>query len=278
MTHTTPIEISEQELTEIGTVIKKFHNIDICSRKSDCIKRRIAVRMRITNCPDAYGYYTLLQQNGPELDLLLKTLTIHVSQFFRNPPMFQKLKTDVLPGIFSVAQNSGRKSLRFYSLGCASGEEPYSLAILLKENFTNLLQQIETSIVAVDVDNHTLQAAQSAEFIEDRIKNISEELRHSYFKQNGSAFKLAHEICQMVSFMQADITASLQLGPADLILCRNTLIYFTRPAQEMILNHIADLLSVGGVLVLGKSETMIGSLRARFEPICRVERIYRKRC
>lgn len=278
MTHTTPIEISEQELAEIGSVIKKFRNIDICSRKSDCIKRRIAVRMRITNCPDTHGYYTLLQQNGPELDLLLKTLTIHVSQFFRNPSLFEKLKMDVLPGIFTAAQNTGRKTLRFYSLGCANGEEPYSLAIMLKENFSQQLQQIETSIVAVDVDNHTLQAAQSAEFIEDRLKNISERLRHSYFKQDGSVFKLVPGIRQMVSFMQADITASLQLEPADLILCRNTLIYFTRPAQEMILKHIADLLSVGGVLVLGKSETMVGSLRTRFEPICRVERIYRKCC
>ena len=271
-----PTEITEQELAEIGAVIKKFRDIDICSRKNDCIKRRIAVRMRITNCPDTHGYYTLLHQNGPELDLLIKTLTIHVSQFFRNPSLFEKLKTEVFPDIFATAHNTGREPLRFYSLGCANGEEPYSLAILLKEDFAPQLQQIETNIVAVDVDSHTLQAAQSAEFTEDRLKNIPDKLRHSYFKQNGSVFKLVAGICQMVSFMQADITVNLKLEPADLILCRNTLIYFTRPAQEMILNHIVDLLSVGGVLVLGKSETMVGSLRNRFEPICRVERIYRK--
>jgi len=119
---------------------------------------------------------------------------------------------------------------------------------------------------------------QNWEFIEDKLKNISDELRYKYFKQNGSIFRLAPEISQMVSFLMTDITANLQLSAADLVLCRNTLIYFTRPAQEMILNHIADLLSVGGILVLGKSETMVGALRKRFEPICRIERIYRKLC
>jgi chemotaxis protein methyltransferase CheR len=273
-----PTEITDQELAEIGAVIKKFRNIDICSRKSDCIKRRIAVRMRITDSPDLTVYCSLLQQNGPEMDLLLKILTIHVSQFFRNPSMFEKLKEDVLPALFTAAHSTGRKSIQIYSLGCAGGEEPYSMAILLNENFTGQLQQFNTSLIAIDVDSHTLQAAELAEFIGDKLKNISDELRHKYFIQNGSVFKLVPEISRMVSFLKADITSNLQLNTADLVLCRNTLIYFTRPAQEMILNNIADLLSIGGVLVLGKSETMVGILRKRFEPVCRIERIYRKLC
>jgi len=273
-----PTEITDQELAEIGLVIKKFRNIDLFNRKSDCIKRRIAMRMRITNNPDITEYCSLLQQSGPELDLLLKMLTIHVSQFFRNPSMFEKLKEEVFPDVFSTAHNSGRKSVQIYSLGCAGGEEPYSMAILLKENFSSNLQKFEINIVAIDVDSHTLQSAELGEFIEDKLKNISDELRYKYFKQNGSIFRLAPEISQMVSFLMTDITANLQLSAADLVLCRNTLIYFTRPAQEMILNHIADLLSVGGILVLGKSETMVGALRKRFEPICRIERIYRKLC
>ncbi len=273
-----PTEITDQELAEIGATIKTFRNMDICSRKSDCIKRRIAVRIRITNSPDATEYCSLLQQNGPELDLLLKTLTIHVSQFFRNPSMFDKLKEQVLPAVFATALSRERKSVQIYSLGCAGGEEPYSLAILLKENFTSQLQQLETSIVAIDVDSHTILAAELSEFTEDKLKNVPVELRLKYFKQSGSVFNLVPEVSRMVSFLKSDITANLQLNMADLILCRNTLIYFTRPAQEMILNHIADLLAVGGVLVLGKSETMVGALRNRFEPICRVERIYRKLC
>jgi len=278
MTCAMPTEISDQDLAEISTILKSFRNIDIFNRKSDCIKRRIALRMRLTNNPDTHEYCNLLKQSGPELDLLMKSLTIHVSQFFRNPTMFEKLGTDIFPAIFTSAKNSGRKSVRIYSLGCASGEEPYSLAILLKENFSQQIQRIETNIVAVDVDSHTLQVAESAEFIEDRFKSIPDDHRHRYFKQNGSVFKLASDVRQMVSFMQADITADLQLDAADLILCRNTLIYFTRAAQEMILHNIADLLIIGGILVLGKSETLIGTMRSRFEPICRVERIYRKIC
>jgi chemotaxis protein methyltransferase CheR len=273
-----PTDISDVELAEIGAILIDSRGIDIKYRKCDCIKRRIALRMRVTHCQDFNGYCSLLKQSEQELDLLLKMLTIHVSQFFRNPSMFEKLKCELLPGIFAAAKKRLSDALQIYSLGCAGGEEPYSLAILLKEHFNLELQHTVVNIVAVDIDKHTLSAAKSGEYREDRLKNVPGQLIKRYFQPCQSGFQLNPEILEMVTFLQEDITKKMNLPAANMVVCRNTLIYFTRTAQELILNRIADLLAVDGILVLGKSETLVGDIRRRFEPVCRVERIYRKKC
>lgn len=240
------------------------------------MKRRVAIRMRSTRCRDAAEYCNLLRQSPQELDLLQKTLTIHVSQFFRNPSMFDKLRDDVLPGLFNACKKNGTGKVRFWCLGCAGGEEPFSLAILLREHFSKELRKIQTVILGTDIDAETIRAAQQAEYIEERLKEVPADLKDRYFRQNGTHFRLVPELREMVTFLQADITRTAEFVPSDLVVCRNTLIYFTRPDQEKILHGLADILPPGGILVLGKSETLVGDVRQRFEAICPVERIYRR--
>jgi len=211
-----------------------------------------------------------------ECDLLQKALTIHVSQFFRNPSMFDKLRTEVIPGLFSDCIKNGSDTLRASCLGCAGGEEPFSLAILLREHFSKEMRTVQTIIQGTDIDEETLRFAQQAEYIEDRLKEVSAELRERYFRVSGPRFRLVPETRQMVTFLQGDITNTATYVPSNLVLCRNTLIYFNRPDQEKILHGVADSLPAGGVLVLGKSETLVGDVRRRFEAICPVERIYRR--
>ena len=270
-------EITDDELTEIGTILSMRRGIDISAYKDTCMKRRIAIRMRFTHCRDAAEYCILVRQSHQEPDLLLKTLTIHVSQFFRNPSMFHALRDEVLPGLFSSREKNGADKLRFWCLGCAGGEEPYSLAILLRENFSKEMRRLRTIIDGTDVDAETIRAAQQADYIEERLKEVPPGLRERYFRQNGMRFRLVPEIRQMVTFLQGDITRTAEYRSSDLVVCRNTLIYFNRQNQEKILHGIADILPAGGILVLGKSETLVGSVRQRFEAICLVERIFRKR-
>jgi len=270
-------EITDDELAEIGTILSMWRSINISAYKDKCMKRRVAIRMRSTRCRDAAEYCNLLRQSPQELDLLQKALTIHVSQFFRNPSMFVKLRDEVLPGLFSSCDKNGAGTLRFWCLGCAGGEEPYSLAILLREHFSKELRQVQTIILGTDIDAETIRAAQQAEYIEDRLKEVPAEIRDRYFRQNGTRFRLVPELREMVTFLQGDITRTSEYAPSDLVVCRNTLIYFTRPDQEKILQGIADILPAGGILVLGKSETLVGEVRQRFEAVCPVERIYRRR-
>jgi chemotaxis protein methyltransferase CheR len=269
-------EISDDELAEIGTILSMWRSINMSAYKDKCMKRRVAIRMRSTRCRDASEYCNLLRQSPQELDLLQKTLTIHVSQFFRNPSMFEKLRDDVLPGLFSSCEKNGTGKVRFWCLGCAGGEEPFSLAILLREHFSKELRKVQTIIQGTDIDAETIRAAQQAEYIEDRLKEVPADLKDRYFRQNGTRFRLVPELREMVTFLQADITRTTEYVPSDLVVCRNTLIYFTRPDQENILHGVADILPPGGILVLGKSETLVGDVRQRFETICPVERIYRR--
>jgi chemotaxis protein methyltransferase CheR len=269
-------EITDEELLEIGTILKMYRNFNLTVYKDKCMKRRVAIRMRSTRSRDAAEYCNLLRQSPLELDLLQKALTIHVSHFFRNPSMFEKLRTEVLPGLFSDCTINSTGTLRVWCLGCAGGEEPFSLAILFREHFSKEIRTVPVVIQGTDIDAQTLQHAQQAEFLEDRLKEVSAEQLSRYFRPNGRFFRAASEIRQMVSFLQGDITSTAEYIPSDLVLCRNMLIYFNRPDQERILHGIADILPAGGILVLGKSETLVGDVRRRFEAICPVERIYRR--
>lgn len=269
-------EITDEELTEIGMILNLYRNFNLSVYKDKCMKRRVSIRMRSMHCRNAAEYCNLLRQSPLELDLLQKALTIHVSQFFRNPSMFDKLRTEVIPGLFSDCIKNGSDTLLASCLGCAGGEEPFSLAILLREHFSKEMRTIQTFIQGTDIDEETLRFAQQAEYIEDRLKEVSAELRERYFRVSGPRFRLVPETRQMVTFLQGDITNTATYVPSNLVLCRNTLIYFNRPDQEKILHGVADSLPSGGVLVLGKSETLVGDVRRRFEAICPVERIYRR--
>ncbi|NVN90294.1 MAG: protein-glutamate O-methyltransferase CheR [Desulfuromonadales bacterium] len=269
-------EIDDRELAEIGAILSEKRCFSLTDYKSACMKRRIAIRMRATHCRDTDEYCRLLQQKEEELELLQKTLTIHVSQFFRNPSLFHKMRLQVFPELFAMAELRADSTLRIWCLGCAGGEEPYSLAILLREHFSRELKQVETVILGTDIDAGTLATAHEGEYAADRLKEVSPLFMKRYFRPQGERFRLIPEIRDMVTFSQDNITSIERYRASDVVLCRNTLIYFARPEQERILNGIADVLPSKGVLVLGKSETLVGKTRKRFTPFCPLERIYRK--
>jgi chemotaxis protein methyltransferase CheR len=269
------MSIGDDELAEVAQILKLRRDFSISVYKDKCIKRRVAIRIRSSRCCDASAYCTLLRQSETELDLLKKALTIHVSQFFRNPSMFDKLRREVLPTLYQRCADNG-DPLRIWSLGCAGGEEAYSLAIVLREHFARYLEQTPTIIDATDIDEETLNAARKAEFNEDRLKDLPDDSSARYFHPSASGIQLTETIREMVTFYQGDITAVEKFLPFNLVLCRNTLIYFTRTEQEKILHGLARILPVGGILVLGKSETIVGEVRRQFEVVCPVERIYRR--
>lgn len=268
-------EIGDDALAEISLILEMRCSFSMSIYKDKCMKRRIAIRMRSCRCLDASAYCNLLRQSDVELELLKKTLTIHVSQFFRNPSMFEKLSTKIFPELFQQATEAG-EPLRISSLGCAGGEEAYSLAIILREFISRELLNTPVEIRAYDVDGDILQTAVRAEYSDDRLKDLSDSFRMRYFVPNGLHMQLSVNIREMVTFHQENIMNVATFEPCRMILCRNTLIYFTRPEQEKILRGIAHILPAGGILVLGKSETLVGDVRRLFTSVCPVERIYRR--
>ena len=243
--------------------------------KESCVKRRVAARIRRSGCLDVEQYLRYLQEDAGERERLLTSLSIHVRQFFRNPTLFETLQTVVLPALM---QRTADRPLRIWSVGCSAGEEPYSLAILLVESYGEQVACEQFKILATDIDRRTLAQAEYACYeAEPTLRGVSTARRERFFTEQDGSFRLCPAVQQLVEFRQMDLQLVADYPQADLVLCRNTLIYFNRPAQERILQAFADILPQDGILVLGKSESMPAPLRARFATLDPTERIYSRR-
>jgi chemotaxis protein methyltransferase CheR len=268
-------ELSSQQLDSLDNLLSGAGlQFPLSSYKDSCIKRRIALRIRACGVEDADSYLNLLSLDQVECEKLVRTLTIHVSHFFRNPGVFELLKKEILPALFQGKADGER--LNIWSLGCAKGEEPYSLALLLLSDFPEQFEKM-VSLLATDIDLQVLEQAREGFYDPAALKELTLAQTEAGFTYASGRYKVRQELSQSVEFRQMDITQVEEYPATDLVLCRNTLIYFNRTAQEKILHGLADILSDNGILVLGKSETLVGSARRRFSVVCPVERVYRKR-
>ena len=268
-------EISQEVFAKIGKVLNDLKGFNLDIYKDKCIRRRIGIRVRKTHCSSAEDYAELLTRDQAEPDRLLRVLTIHVSQFFRNPPTFEVLRTQILPRLLYRHALTGQGRLRIWSVGCAAGEEPYSLALLLKRDFASQLATVDVTILATDVDQESLDLGREGMYREERLIELPREERDRWFTREGGKFKLAQEIMDMVTFRHGDLSDTANFPASDLILCRNVLIYLERSHQVKVLAGFAGALGEGGILVLGKAETLVGAARSCFQTICPVERIYK---
>lgn len=253
--------------------LRTRRQFDLGAYKDRCIRRRIAKRLRNSGAPDFAGYLARLADDEDELDALLATLSIHVSQFFRNPDTFLALERHVLPDLFRLVRAAGRRELRIWSVGCAGGEEPYSLALLVDELSP---AGLKVDILATDVSEPVLENAREALYEPARLAEVPPPVLACYFTADGERFRLIERVRTRVRFEQHNVMTSAVFPQADLILCRNVLIYFTREEQARILARFAAALPEGGVLVLGRAETLVGRERLLFRTEFPTERIYRR--
>ena len=263
----------DEDFREISLLLLSRRAFDLGSYKDRCIKRRIAGRVRARGFSSSSPYVELLRSDDDEMDALLSILTIHVSQFFRNPSTFMVLEDKVLPEQLERKRRDGDRKLRIWSVGCSSGEEPYSVALLLQDQ---VLAQVDSSILATDVSTRILAQARTGEYDAQRLAEVPKSVRLEYFEQfDGLRFRLNQRIREKVQFEQQNILSESDYPQADLILCRNVMIYFSREEQAKILARFARSLGPDGFLVLGRAETMVGDVRHLYQSEYPVERIYR---
>jgi len=201
----TPLEISPEEFSLIQNTLLELRNFNLDAYKDKCVKRRIAIRVRATHCKTVRDYCDYLQSKETEVDLLCKVMTIHVSQFFRNPFTFEKLQKEILPYLFSISRQEGRRDLKLWSVGCSSGEEPYSLALLLREHFHREMERLPVVIQATDVDGGILETARQGIYTEERLGELPDIYRKRYFLARDGKYQLQSDIKAMVSFQRADL-------------------------------------------------------------------------
>jgi len=250
--------------------------IDLHLYKERCLLRRIAARQRATACGHLRDYLGLVRRDPVERGRLVKLLTIHVSQFFRNPSAFEAIRTRVLPSLLAAKRRQGGRALRLWSVGCACGEEAYSLALLLLETAPEALTQFSCGIYGTDIEPDCLRAARLACYSGTSLAHLPLAWRQRYFTPVGPRYQLQPAVRALVTFRQHNILDALPFRRVDLIVFRNVLIYMTEALQERLLLTLHEALARPGFLVLGKVEGLAGAAQRRFIPLDPGERIYQK--
>ena len=246
------------------------------SYKDKCLRRRIAVRMRAKGAGTAHEYAGVLDSDPREYERLLRSLTVNVTKFFRNPETYAAIEKRVIPELWETAADS----VRVWSAGCASGEEPYSVAILFHKHAqeTNSYERLSSlDILGTDIDDEVLGEAERGFYAESALVETPLSLRERYFPQVAGLRTMVPEVRQLVRFANDDLLAfKPPVSDVHLLLCRNVIIYFERDAQDKLFAEFHRVLAPGGYLVLGKVETLLGDARSLFEPVNARERIFRK--
>lgn len=252
--------------------------LDLGLYKEKCVARRLAVRQRARAVPDLTAYVELLRRDPEELPRLLDALTVNVTQFLRNPQTFRVLAESVLPALCRSRAETGRRTLRVWSAGCATGEEAYTVAILLQEAWRCEGLRQSAVVYATDIDTRCLEVAKAGRYLARQLAGLPPELRARYFgEEEGGRLRLVPAVRRMVFVKRHDLRTPPPFRRLDLILSRNVLIYLAPAHQQRVLRAFAEVLNPGGILVLGKVEGLSGPVREAFESVDVGERIYRRR-
>ena len=261
----------EETFSRIYAVLKKNSGIDFTNYKRSTVLRRIERRMVVTHSAGLADYVKFLAANAEEASILVKEILIGVTNFFRDPAFFEKLKQNV---IYNIVEHAGEKDpIRVWSAGCSTGEEAYSLAILFRETLDELGVQRDIKIFATDVDSRAIEQAGKGVYTESILDDVSPERLARFFSKKNELYTISKEIRRMIIFAPHNMLSDPPFGKLDLICCRNVMIYFQPVLQRSLFSIFHSALKNGGYLFLGKSETA-GEFSTVFRPVCSAEKIY----
>jgi len=264
------------DIIEILEKVCKERGLDFRQYKKTSLERRLQKRLHALNLKSYEDYIVRLSEDPAEYDRLIETLLINVTEFFRDRDAFDVIRNKVLPDIMGCKADA-RHKLKIWSAGCATGEEAYSMAILLNETLGNKSDNYEFSIYGTDIDKDSLEKAKAAAYrIETVDGKIADEILDKYFVRNGS-LRVKDFVKRSCFFLFHDLVLDRPLKAMDIILCRNVAIYFERALQEKIYLDFYNALNEDGCLFLGKAETLIGPAQENFEVIDKRWNIYKSR-
>jgi len=239
--------------------------------RDEYLKRRFEVRLRATGA-NTYGRYIIHLKNHPEeFHNLLNDLTINFTSFFRDTDVYTYLEKKLLPKLLWTTN-----PLKIWSAGCASGEEPYSLAILIHKLLGQTLSSHSITIFASDIDNDSLIKAAEGKYQLRQIGNISSLLVEKYFTKKDEDYVVKDFVKQIIHFEHFDLMSPPKHQDLDLVLCRNVMIYFSKEGQQHIHLGFYNALKEGGYFITGKSEILSGEPAQKFAVIDNQTRIYQK--
>ncbi len=267
---------SPGDATRLIEQIERDRGIDLSQYRLSYVERRLGTRLRALDIATYRQYAAFLEAHPDEYARLLNSLTVNVTDFFRDPPVWKIIREQVIPAIVAAKAATGQRGIRVWSAGCATGEEAYSLAMAFLSELGADASKYLLTVTATDLDPLALATAKTAEYDAAKLEHLPGQDRMRYVETEGKRFKVLPEVTEHVRFRKHNLFADEPPLAMDLILCRNVFIYFTREQQERITNVFHRALVRGGYLVLGRTEKMSSGAAAGYEPVSSKERIYRK--
>jgi len=267
---------SENTLKKIFVLLRARTGHDFSQYKPSTSRRRIERRMAVHQIDSMEGYVKFLQQTPDEVEALFRDMLIGVTNFFRDPEAFKALEGQIIPKLF--ADRPSDAAIRIWVPGCSTGEEAYSLAILLAERQEALKQSFKVQVFATDIDSHAIAAARSGCYPASIASDLTPERQARFFstEPGDSAFRIHKSIRDMLVFSEQNVIKDPPFSRLDMISCRNLLIYLGGELQKKLIPLFHYALNPGGFLFLGTSET-VGEFHDLFAALDRKSKLYQRK-
>jgi two-component system, chemotaxis family, CheB/CheR fusion protein len=267
-----PDDTDDPSFENLIRYIQDSRGFDFRGYKRSSLRRRIALRMEHVNANSFAAYNAMLEADPHEFNGLLNTILIKVTSFFRDPDAWEALRQEVLPKLLAPRR---RDAIRIWSVGCASGEEAYSLAMVFAEALGAAEFARRVKIYATDLDEAALHTARHAAYLPRDLENVPQDLRQKYFDHIDQHHVVSRELRKCVIFGRHNIVNDAPISRIDLLACRNLLIYLSTETQNLVLPRLHYALVADGILFLGKAETQLARSKL-FQPLDIKHRLFQK--
>lgn len=247
------LSLSRAEFEEIRALVHKVSGINLHQGKEELVKARLAKRLRALNINSFSEYLSYIKDKKEELAAMVEALTTNKTNFFREPQHFEFLRSEIIPKLRG-------KEIRIWSAGCSSGEEPYSIAMLLLDELTS--EEIkEVRILATDISERVLAKARSATYQQYELDGVPPQMLQKYFictnPKPPRTYQLSERVTSLVRIARLNLIDHWPMRCGfDLIFCRNVMIYFDKNTQRELVNRFWEILKPGGYLFVGHSESL----------------------
>ncbi|WNS74031.1 protein-glutamate O-methyltransferase CheR [Bacillus sp. DTU_2020_1000418_1_SI_GHA_SEK_038] len=236
--------------------IKKKTGIDLSLYKEAQMKRRLLSLYEKKGFKTFQDFFEAIRKDGVLLNEFLDRMTINVSEFYRNSKRWEVLEKKILPKL--LANN---RRLKIWSAACSTGEEPYTLAMIM----SNFMPLSQVQILATDIDENVIARAKIGTYPERSLNEVPAEMKKKYFVKEGSFYKVSDDIKKTVTFRKQNLLSDPFSGPFDLIVCRNVLIYFTEEAKDELYYKFSHALKTDGIFFVGSTEQIFNPNKYDFE-------------
>ena len=262
---------TEYSFEVLKKIILRRIGLDCNYYRDSYLRRRIDLRMKNYGLNSYWDYVKILINNEDEWHSLIRDLTVNYTSFFRDPDVFFYFKTRILPVLLN-----NKRVIRILSAGCSSGEEPYTISMIINDVLKSKVNRYLVSIYAVDIDETALKRAIKGEYEKRAVEKISKEYLQKYFEKVNGKYRIKKCVKRLVHFKKMDLTQGVRYKNLDVIFCRNTLIYFSKKAQAKICMDFYDALNYNGYLILGKTEILPEEVADKFTCVDVDRRVFQK--